>query len=83
MAFPGFTPADFKVFEIEGFQPRMAAIKTRIRPKLEAIGRDLLPEVARIAGDAAFAHVARHEHNVRNAGARPARALAIHLDPAQ
>ena len=26
---------------------------------------------------------ARHEHNVRNAGGRPARALAIHLDPAQ
>ena len=26
---------------------------------------------------------ARHEHNVRNAGARPARAPAIHLDPAQ
>src|SRR3990170_4412473 len=56
MAFPGFTPADFKVFDIEGFTPRMAAIKTRIRPKLEAIGRDLLPDVARIAGDQAFAH---------------------------
>ncbi len=26
---------------------------------------------------------ARHEHNVRNAGGRPARALAVHLDPAQ
>jgi quercetin dioxygenase-like cupin family protein len=26
---------------------------------------------------------ARHEHNVRNPGAQPARALAIHLDPAQ
>lgn len=25
---------------------------------------------------------ARHEHNVRNASGRPARALAIHLDPA-
>src|SRR3972149_534455 len=60
MAFPGFTPADFKVFDIEGFAPRMEAIKTRIRPKLEAIGRDLLPDVARIGGDQAFAHVARH-----------------------
>lgn len=66
MAFPGFSPADFKVFEIEGFQPRMAAIKTRIRPKLEAIGRDLLPEVTRIAGGAAFAHVARHARRTVN-----------------
>ena len=35
MAFPGFTPADFKVFDIDGFTPRMEAIRTRIRPKLE------------------------------------------------
>ncbi len=27
-------------------------------------------------------HEARTEHNVRNPGARPARALAVHLDPA-
>ena len=60
MAFPGFTQADFKVFEIDGFAPRMAAIKSRIRPKLEAMGRDLQPEVARIGGDDAFAHVAKH-----------------------
>jgi len=36
------------------------------RPKLEAIGRDLLPEVARIAGGAAFAHVARHARRTVN-----------------
>ena len=42
MSFTGFTPSDFKVFEIAGFKPRMDAIKTRIRPKLEAIGRELL-----------------------------------------
>src|SRR6202162_6002350 len=66
MAFPGFTPADFKVFDIEGFKPRMEAIKSRIRPKLEAIGRDLLPDVTRIAGDAAFAHVARHARRTVN-----------------
>ena len=66
MSFPGFTPADFKVFDIDGFKPRMDAIKTRIRPKLEAIGRDLLPDVARIAGDTAFAHVARHARRTVN-----------------
>src|SRR5262249_42421888 len=66
MAFPGFTPADFKVFDIDGFTPRMEAIRTRIRPKLEAIGRDLLPDVGRIAGDQAFAHVAKHVRRTVN-----------------
>src|SRR5215468_8408743 len=66
MAFPGFTPADFKVFEIEGFRLRMDAIKTRIRPMLEAVGRDLLPDVGRIAGDTAYAHVARHARRTVN-----------------
>ena len=67
MPFPGFTPADFKVFEIDGFKPRMEAIRTRIRPKLEAIGKDLLPDVGRIAGNQAFAHVARHARRTVNA----------------
>src|SRR6266511_1745455 len=66
MSFSGFTPADFKVFDIDGFKPRMDAIRTRIRPKLEAMGRDLLPDVTRIAGDAAFAHVARHARRTVN-----------------
>jgi len=60
MAFPGFTAGDFKVFDIPGFKPRMEAIKTRIRPKLEAAARDLAPDVARIGGGLAFAHVAKH-----------------------
>jgi len=66
MSFPGFTAADFKVFDIPGFKPRMEAIKTRIRPKLEAAGRDLLPDVARIGGGEAFAHVARHARRTVN-----------------
>src|SRR5215472_6680903 len=52
--FPGFSATDFKVFDIAGFKPRMEAIKTRIRPKLEAAGRDLLPDLARIGGAPAF-----------------------------
>ena len=60
MAFPGFTAADFKVFDIAGFAPRMDAIRTRIRPKLEAAGRDLVPDVSRIGGAPAFTHVAKH-----------------------
>ena len=60
MAFPGFTAADFKVFDLEGFAPRMGAIKGRIRPKLEAAGRDLVRDVTRLGGAPAFAHVAKH-----------------------
>ena len=66
MPFPAFTPADFKVFEIEGFAPRMDAIKQRIRPKLEAVGRELQPDVGRLGGSEAFAHVARHARRTVN-----------------
>ncbi len=64
--FPGFRASDFKVFDIPGFKPRMQAIKTQIRPKLEAAGRDLLPDVARIGGGEAFVHVARHARRTVN-----------------
>ncbi len=67
MSFSGFTSSDFKVFEIPGFEPRMAAIKGRVRPKLEAVGRELLPDVARIGGAPAFAHVAKHARRTVNA----------------
>jgi uncharacterized protein YktB (UPF0637 family) len=66
MPFPGFSQADFKVFDIEGFAPRMAAIKGRIRPKLDAAGRDLLPDLTRIGGAEAFAHVAKHMRRTVN-----------------
>jgi len=66
MTFPAFTAADFKVFEIEGFAPRMDAIKQRIRPKLEAVGRELQPDVRRLGGGDAFAHVAKHARRTVN-----------------
>src|SRR5215831_14924536 len=64
--FPGFKTSDFKVFDIPGFKPRMEAIRTRIRPKLEAAGRDILPDVARIGGADAFIHVAKHARRTVN-----------------
>ena len=39
--------ADFKVFDVQGFQPRMGAIRSRIRPKLETLGKSLAPALAR------------------------------------
>jgi len=58
--------ADFKVFDVQGFQPRMGAIRTRIRPKLELLGRSLAPALARSVGDETFAHVAKHARRTAN-----------------
>jgi uncharacterized protein YktB (UPF0637 family) len=66
MSFRGFTASDFQVFDIDGVAPRMDAIRARIRPKLEALGRDLLPDISRIAGAEAFAHVAKHARRTVN-----------------
>jgi uncharacterized protein YktB (UPF0637 family) len=61
-----FTESDFKVFEIDGFAGRMNAIRSCLRPKLESVGRSLLPDVAYVTGAEAFAHVARHARRTVN-----------------
>jgi uncharacterized protein YktB (UPF0637 family) len=61
-----FGAADFKIFEVKGFQPRMTEIRTRIRPKLEALGHSLAPALARTTGGETFAHVARHARRTVN-----------------
>jgi uncharacterized protein YktB (UPF0637 family) len=61
-----FGAADFKVFDVEGFQPRMGEIRTRIRPKLETLGRSLAPALARSLGGETFAHVAKHARRTVN-----------------
>ncbi|MBI4589427.1 MAG: DUF1054 family protein [Candidatus Rokubacteria bacterium] len=66
MRFTGFPASDFRVFDIKGFQPRMSAIRGQIRPKLEALGEALLPDIARVTGGEAFAHVARHARRTVN-----------------
>jgi len=38
----------------------MDALGTRVRPKLDALGRSLAPAVARSVGGETFAHVAKH-----------------------
>jgi uncharacterized protein YktB (UPF0637 family) len=58
--------ADFKVFDVKGFQPRMAAIRSRIRPKLEALGKSLGPALQRTTGEPTFVHVAKHARRTVN-----------------
>jgi uncharacterized protein YktB (UPF0637 family) len=61
-----FVAKDFEVFALPGFADRMAAIRTRIRPKLETIGAALAPPLTRIAQVEIYAHVARHARRTVN-----------------
>jgi uncharacterized protein YktB (UPF0637 family) len=61
-----FTASDFKVFALDGFKLRMESIRNRIRPKLDALAKSLLPDVARAAAADAYAHVARHARRTVN-----------------
>lgn len=61
-----FGAADFKVFDVMGFQPRMSKIRERIRPRLEALGHTLAPGIQRTTGDETFIHVAKHARRTVN-----------------
>jgi uncharacterized protein YktB (UPF0637 family) len=61
-----FRPADFKVFDVKGFQPRMAQLRERIRPKLETLGQSLAPAIAHTTATGTFAHVAKHARRTVN-----------------
>jgi len=61
-----FGAADFKIFEVNGFQARMSKIRERLRPKLETLGNRLAPELQRTTGEATYAHVARHARRTVN-----------------
>ncbi len=60
MQFEGFTQADFDVFALEGFEERMATLRSRIRPKLAALGGALTPFLRRRLGPEVYPHVASH-----------------------
>ena len=61
-----FTLSDFKIFDIPGFNERMAAILTRIRPKLTSIGEELAPKVSQLVDVPLCVHVARHARRTVN-----------------
>lgn len=66
MEFPGWTEDDFAIFTVEGFEDRMALIRERIQPKLDALGRDLLPLLEEETGSPWFHHVAKHMRRTVN-----------------
>ncbi|MBT2687870.1 DUF1054 domain-containing protein [Bacillus sp. ISL-47] len=66
MAFSGFTNEDFNVFEIDGLDDRMEALKSTIRPKLEELGQHFAPSLSALSGDEMFPHVAKHARRTKN-----------------
>ena len=66
MPSPAFGANDFKIFDVKGFQPRMAELRERVRPKLEAFGHSLGPAIARTTGTEVFRHVAKHARRTVN-----------------
>ncbi|WP_103107730.1 YktB family protein [Brevibacillus reuszeri] len=65
-AFRGFTQEDFDVFTIEGLDQRMDAIKSIIRPKLEALGQHFAPLLSVSCENEMFYHVAKHARRTVN-----------------
>lgn len=66
MVMEPFTARDFRVFDIPGFADRMAAIRSRIRPKLERLGAALAPELESLVQAELFPHVAKHARRTVN-----------------
>jgi uncharacterized protein YktB (UPF0637 family) len=66
MATLGFYRADFQVFEVEGFNQRMAQLYATVRPKLLRLGDELAPGLAHKLHLEFFPHVAKHARRTVN-----------------
>lgn len=60
MSFAGFAKKDFNIFEIDGLDDRMPALKSTISPKLQEIGDQLAPKISKLTGETMYVHVAKH-----------------------
>ena len=61
-----FKAKDFKVFAIPEFKPRMEAIRSAIRPKLQSIGNALVLDLSTAVDKPLFVHVAKHARRTVN-----------------
>lgn len=66
MTFTGFEKTDFDIFFIDGLDERMAAIRTHIQPKFKAIGDTLMDDMAALAGNEMYVHIAKHARRTKN-----------------
>ncbi|WP_099157948.1 YktB family protein [Virgibacillus ndiopensis] len=66
MRFNGFSKNDFDTFQIEGLDNRMEAIQSRIQPKFQQIGIELVDHLSTQLGNEMFLHIARHARRTVN-----------------
>lgn len=66
MTFNGFTKDDFDTFKIDGLEDRMEAIQTRIQPKFQDIGNELVDFLSVQLGNEVFLHIAKHARRTVN-----------------
>ncbi|MCA0987915.1 DUF1054 domain-containing protein [Guptibacillus algicola] len=66
MSFKGFSTKDFETFDIDGLEPRMEAIQTRIQPKFEEISNEIKSDLEVLVGNEMYLHIARHLRRTKN-----------------
>lgn len=66
MTINGFTEHDFATFDIEGLENRMEAIQTRIQPKFQALGSELVDYLSAQLGNEVYLHIAKHARRTVN-----------------
>jgi uncharacterized protein YktB (UPF0637 family) len=60
MTFLGFNPDDFRAFQVDGLDQRMAVIREKITPKLDWLGDHFCPLLSIFTGQEMYYHVAKH-----------------------
>ncbi|RLL45195.1 DUF1054 domain-containing protein [Oceanobacillus piezotolerans] len=66
MTVQGFRKVDFETFHIEGLDERMEAIQSRIQPKFQEIGEELVNFLSANLGNEVYLHIAKHARRTVN-----------------
>lgn len=55
-----FTEESFQVFQVEGLEPRMTAIRSEIQPVFQKIGETICPKLSETLESPFYLHIAQH-----------------------
>lgn len=66
MPFSGFNAQDFNVFQINGLNERMDAIRQLIQPKFQQLGDLLTPFLSALTDQDMYPHIAKHARRTVN-----------------
>ncbi|MDG5470138.1 DUF1054 domain-containing protein [Jeotgalibacillus sp. ET6] len=61
-----FEKQDFDVFKLDGLETRMSEIQSRIQPKFEMLGQELVPFLSEHVNEEMHLHIARHARRTIN-----------------